>query len=120
MASVRIEGRAGQTLMAIPVMSATTAELRSRLAALRETILAISAAYGASHVRIFGSVARGEATETSDIDFLVEMAADRSLLDRIGLMQELSDLLDCEVDVVSLANIRVDWRDRVTREAIEL
>ncbi len=101
-------------------MSATTAELRSRLTALREPILAIAAAYGASHVRIFGSVARGEATATSDIDFLVEMAADRSLLDRIGLRQALSDLLGCEVDVVSLANVRAAWRDRVAREAIEL
>ena len=59
----------------------------------REEILAIAAHHGASNVRIFGSVARGKARHDSDVDFLVEIEAGRSLLDRIGLIQDLEDLL---------------------------
>ncbi len=97
-----------------------TLELRSRLIHYREQIQAIAAEHGISHIRIFGSVARGEATAESDIDFLVEMEPDRSLLDRIGCIQDLSDLLTCPVDVVTLKNIREEWRDRIQQEAILL
>ena len=97
-----------------------TWELRSRLICHREQIQAIAADYGISHIRIFGSVARGNATAESDIDFLVEMEPDRSLLDRIGCIQDLSDLLNCPIDVVTLKNIREEWRDRIQHEAISL
>jgi predicted nucleotidyltransferase len=65
----------------------------------RVEILKIAAQYGASNVRIFGSVARGEATADSDIDFLMDIQAGRSLLNRIALIQDLEDLLGCKVDV---------------------
>ena len=51
----------------------------------RDDILRIAARHGASNVRVFGSVARGEADESSDIDFLVDLAPDRSLLNLGGL-----------------------------------
>jgi len=66
----------------------------------REEILRIAARHGATDVRIFGSVLRGEASEGSDLDVLVHMDEDRSLLDHIALMHELEDLLGCKVDVV--------------------
>ena len=55
----------------------------------REEILRIAAKHGAYNVRVFGSVARGEAGLDSDVDFLVELEAQRSLLDHIGLIQAL-------------------------------
>ena len=58
----------------------------------REEILQIATKHGAKTVRIFGSVARGEADAASDLDFLVEMEPGRSLLDLGGLLMELQDL----------------------------
>ena len=86
----------------------------------REEILAIAAHHGASNVRIFGSVARGKARPDSDVDFLVEIEAGRSLLDRIRLIQDLEDLLGRKVDVAKAENLHERIRDRVLKEAIFL
>jgi uncharacterized protein len=86
----------------------------------REEILAITAKHGAYNVRVFGSVARGDATEDSDVDFLVEIEPDRNLLDRIALMQDLEELLGRKVDVVKIENLYERIRDRVLEEAINL
>jgi predicted nucleotidyltransferase len=82
--------------------------------------LALAARYGASNVRIFGSVAHGEARPESDIDFLVRLEDQRSLLDLIGLWQDLEDLLVCEVDVVTERGLKERMRERVLREAVSL
>jgi len=66
----------------------------------REEILRLAARYGAYNVRVFGSAARGEAGPDSDVDFLVELEPDRSLFDLGGLLMDLQELLECEVDVV--------------------
>jgi predicted nucleotidyltransferase len=84
----------------------------------REEILAIAAKHGAYNVRVFGSVARGEAREDSDIDFLVEIEPCRSLLDRIGLIQDLEDLLGRKIDVAKLENLRESIRKQVLKESI--
>ncbi len=86
----------------------------------RGEILAIAARHGASDVRVFGSVARGEAGSRSDVDFLVEMAPDRSLLDRIALIQDLEDALGCKVDVVTPGGLHWHIKDRVLEEAVPL
>ena len=86
----------------------------------REEILRIAAKYGAYNVRIFGSVARGEADEQSDIDFLMNMEPGRSLFDLCGLLSDLEDLLGCNVDVVTEDGLRDRIRDRVLKEAIAL
>jgi predicted nucleotidyltransferase len=86
----------------------------------REEILRIAARYGASNVRVFGSVARGEADEQSDIDFLIEMEPKRSLLDLAGLLVDLEELLGCKVDVVPEDSLRKRIKDRVLNEAIAL
>jgi predicted nucleotidyltransferase len=67
----------------------------------REDILRLAKQYGAYNVRVFGSVARGDADEQSDIDLLVDMEAGRSLLDLVGLWMDLEELLGCKVDVVT-------------------
>ena len=71
------------------------------LSTKRQQVLQIAHQHGAHHVRVFGSVARGEAQKTSDIDLLVEMEPGRSLLDLGGLVMELQQLLGYSVDVVT-------------------
>ena len=90
------------------------------LADKRDEILAIAAQHGAYNVRVFGSVARGEARDDSDVDFLVEIEESRSLLDRIALIQDLQDLLGRRVDVAKPQNLHQLIRDRVLKEAIAL
>ena len=86
----------------------------------REEILRIAARHGARNVRVFGSVARGEADEQSDIDLLVEFEPDRSLLDHAALWLELQEALGRKVDVVSDRGIKPRIRERVLQEAIPL
>ncbi len=94
--------------------------VKELLASRREDILRIAAKHGARNVRVFGSVARGEDDEMSDIDLLVEFEAGRSLLDHAGLWLELQDLLGCKVDVVSERGIKPRIKERVLREAVPL
>jgi hypothetical protein len=83
----------------------------------REQILAIAAKYGASNIRIFGSVARGTAEADSDIDFLVQLESGRSLFDLGGLLMDLQKLLSRRVDVVTEKSLHWYIRDRVLKEA---
>ncbi len=83
----------------------------------RTEILAIAERHGARNVRVFGSVARGQADGRSDVDFLVEMEPGRSLFDVGGLLMELQGLLHRPVDVVTVNGLRPRIRDRVLREA---
>ena len=91
-----------------------------RLREKRDELLRIAARYGASDVRVFGSVARGEADEESDIDLLVCFEPGRSLLDHAGLWLDLEALLDCRVDVVSEGGLKPRLKDRVLGEAVPL
>ena len=84
----------------------------------REEILRIATQHGARNIRVFGSVARGEADEKSDIDFLVEMEPGRTLLDMGGLLMDLRELLGRDVDVVTERGLKERIRDRVLREAV--
>ena len=86
----------------------------------REEILHIADRYGASNVRVFGSVARGEASAGSDVDLLVGLEPGHSLLDLGGLLMELQDLLRCPVDVVTEKGLRDRIRQRVVEEATPL
>ena len=90
------------------------------LQAKREDILRTATKHGAYNVRVFGSVARGEADAESDIDLLVDMEAGRSLLDLSGLLIDLEDLLGCNVDVITEKGLRDRIRERVLREAVTL
>jgi len=92
--------------------------LDERLKGKREEMLRLAARYGARNVRAFGSVARGEADEASDLDLLVELDPGRSLLDLGGLQFELEALLGCRVDVVTERGLKRRIRDRVIQEAV--
>jgi hypothetical protein len=80
-------------------------------------ILEAAKRHGARNVRIFGSVARGDFDEKSDLDFLVEMESGRSLLDHASLLLDLERVLGCKVDVVSEKGIKTRIRERVMKEA---
>ena len=84
----------------------------------RTEILRLASRYGASDVRVFGSVARGDDERDSDVDFLVELETGRSLLDLGGLQMELESLLGCRVDVVTVRGLKARIRERVLQEAM--
>jgi uncharacterized protein len=83
----------------------------------REEILRIAARHGARNVRVFGSIARGEDRADSDVDLLVEMEDERSLLDLVGLEQDLEELLQRKVDVLTDESIHPAIRARITADA---
>jgi hypothetical protein len=87
---------------------------------LRTDILSIARAHGASNVCVFGSRARGESREDSDLDLLIDLEEGRSLLDLIGIEQDLEDLLGRPVDVLTRRELSPYLRDRVLREAVPL
>ena len=86
----------------------------------RDDILRVAAAHGARNLRVFGSVARGEADESSDVDFIVELEPGRTLFDLGGLLMDLRELLNRDVDVVTEAGLKARIRERVLREARSL
>jgi predicted nucleotidyltransferase len=94
--------------------------LEKLIQAHREDILRIATRYGAYNVRIFGSVARGDADAGSDVDLLVDLEPGRSLLDLGGLLMELQDLLMCDVDVITEKGLRPRIRQYVLDEAVAL
>ncbi len=96
--------------------SPSLSELRYRRAA----ILEIADRHGVRDIRVFGSVARGDADIGSDVDFLVELEPGRSLFDLGGLLMDLRDLLGGSVDVVTPAALRERVRSRVMRDAVPL
>ncbi len=80
----------------------------------------LAAQHGARNVRVFGSMARGEADQRSDVDLLVDMDPGRSLLDLGGLLMDLRELLGCSVDVVTEKGLRRRIRERVLKEAVPI
>ena len=88
--------------------------------ARRTDILNIATKYGASNIRVFGSVFWDKADADSGIDWLVDLEPGHSLLDRIALMQELEDLLACRVDVAIPATLHERIRNQVLRDAVPL
>jgi len=86
----------------------------------RREILSIAESHGATRVRLFGSVARGEAGEESDVDFLVDMERGRSLMDRAALMVDLERLLERRVDIATERGLKESLRESILGEAIPL
>lgn len=95
-------------------------DIAESLKAKREEIRRVAAQYGARNLRVFGSVARGDAGADSDLDLLVDMEPGRSLFDMGGLLMDLEDLLGCGVDVVTERGLRARIRERVLSEAMPL
>jgi hypothetical protein len=86
----------------------------------REQIIALASRHGARNVRVFGSVARGDAVAGSDIDLVVDFEAGRSLMDHGELILDLESILGCRVDVVSERGLRDRFRERVLADAVIL
>ena len=86
----------------------------------RDEILRLAKLHGARNVRIFGSVARGEARPDSDLDLLVIFKADYTLWDKIGLKQDVEDLIGRKVDVVQENFLREELKQQILDEAISL
>jgi predicted nucleotidyltransferase len=86
----------------------------------KAAILDLARQHGARGIRVYGSVARGQATDQSDLDLLVEWEPDRSLLDVVGLKQDLEELLGVAVDIGSERGLHWYIRDEVLREAVPL
>ena len=95
-------------------------KLKSLIELYRNEILKIAQRYGARDVRIFGSAARGDDIDQSDVDVLVNMEPGRSLFDMGGLLMDLQSLLGCKVDLVTEKGLKPRIRDRVLREAVRL
>jgi len=97
----------------------TLQDLRAR----RHEILRIAATHGARNVRVFGSVARGDADAASDVDILVDLAADVHGFAYFGLLEDLrralTDVIGYDIEIVDSAGLR-DMRDRVLEEAVPL
>jgi predicted nucleotidyltransferase len=83
----------------------------------RAAILSLADHYGARNVRVFGSAARGDGGPDSDFDLLVDLEPGRTLLDHVGLWQDLEELLGRPVDVVVEGGISPYLRDRILTEA---
>ena len=86
----------------------------------KEHILNIAKRHNAANVRLFGSVARGEEHEKSDVDFLVDFLPGSTLYDQIDLIAELTQKLGCRVDVVSARALNKHLRRRILDEAFSL
>jgi len=86
----------------------------------RADILAVAAQHGAGRVRVFGSRAKGQGGPASDLDLLVDLEPERTLLDLIAIKQDLEDRLACRVDVLTEAALSPYMRERVISEAVAL
>ena len=86
----------------------------------REDILRIARRHGVGRMRLFGSTARGMATENSDVDFLIEVEGPTTPWFPGGLVADLEALLNCRVDVVESEALREDLRERILQEATAL
>ena len=91
-----------------------------RLRAQREEILALAEQYGATNVRVFGSVARGEATHESDIDLLVSFQSNYKLLHHAGLWASLKMLLQAEIDLSVEENLKEGYKATILQDAVSL
>ena len=101
----------------LPQMSTMTLDDRRQR---RGEILEVARRRGVVRVRVFGSVVRGEASESSDIDFLVDLESGRGLFDLGGLLMDLRELLGHDVDVVTESGLRPRMVERVLADAVEL
>jgi uncharacterized protein len=87
---------------------------------LREKVEGAMRRRGVVRASVFGSVARGEATEESDVDFLVEFEKGRTLLDLSGLRLDLSEALGCDVDVTTPGALHPEMRDQILSEVVQI
>jgi uncharacterized protein len=103
-------------LIDAPRRRVTLDELRAH----RDEIYAIASRYGVSNIRVFGSVARGDADDNSDLDLLIDIEFGRSLFDMSGFALGVEDHMRVHVDVVTVPGLKPRIRDRVIASAVPL
>jgi predicted nucleotidyltransferase len=86
----------------------------------RDQVLRLASLHGARNIKVFGSVARGESTDRSDVDLLVDWEPGRSLLDQVALVQDLEDALGVRVHLGTERSLHWYVRDRILCEATPL
>ncbi|MEY3750731.1 MAG: hypothetical protein RLZZ186_1150 [Cyanobacteriota bacterium] len=97
--------------------SSTPTTIRQRLVAHRPEVLALAQRHGATNLRVYGSIAKGQEHQGSDLDLLVDLAEDQSLLGLISFRQELEDLLGCLVDVTEAETLHPLIRREILDQA---
>lgn len=90
--------------------------MRSKLDDIKKVILRILKKHDVKKAALFGSVVRGEETKKSDIDLLVEFKGKKSLLDLVGLKQELEEVLKRKVDVLTYKSLHPLLKDKILQE----
>jgi uncharacterized protein len=93
---------------------------KEKLKTYRSQILTLAERYHAPNIRVFGSTVREDNTHESDVDFLIDVSPEQSLLDLIAFTRELKELLGCDVDVAQSSVLHPIIRDEVLREAVSL
>jgi predicted nucleotidyltransferase len=91
-------------------------KLKEQIAQKRDDVVMVARKYGATNIRLFGSVARGEERPDSDIDFLVDLQPGRSIFDLGGLLIELEALFARSVDVITESGIKPRMKERILKE----
>ena len=86
----------------------------------RDEIIRIARSHGAENLRLFGSLAKETSNSKSDIDLLVDIAPDSSLLDMIAAKLEIEDMTGCKVDLVTPASLSPHIRESVLKESVPL
>jgi uncharacterized protein len=94
--------------------------LREDIRSRRDAVQTIAARHGASNLRLFGSVARGEEREDSDIDLLIDLAEDRGFSDYLALIDELEALLHRKIDLVLARSLSPHFRPFIEADATPL
>ena len=100
--------------------SAAATTIRQRLESLKPQVLEVARRYGASNLRIYGSIVTGQEHPASDLDLLVDLPKGQSLLGLISLRQELEDLLGCPVDLTEAENLHPLIRIQILEQALAL
>jgi len=102
------------------IASTGTPSIRERLERLRPAVVEVAQRYGASNLRVFGSVALNQEHADSDLDLLVDLPANQSLLALVGIAQELEQLLGCPVDVAEPDSLHPLIRSEILQQAVGL
>jgi predicted nucleotidyltransferase len=100
--------------------SSAATTIRQRLDALKPQVLAVATRHGASNLRVYGSIATGHEHADSDLDLLVDLPEEQSLLGVISLRQDLEDLLGCSVDVTEAETLHPLIRAEILEQALAL
>jgi hypothetical protein len=94
--------------------------MTTQLASIVEQVRPVLERYGVKKAGVFGSFVRGEASPDSDLDLVVEMPPGSSLLELVGLQQDIADLLGIEVDAGTYQALHPQLRDRILAEEVRI